>query len=259
MPTLVTDLREALGFHKAILGYALADLRIRFDRTVLGPMWIIVTNFIWVISVGFVVTTLFNQNLADQLPYLTFGVFAWSYIMSVLSESSNTFNAHRDLLLGYRIPIMFCVLRAAVRNGLILSMLTLVAGVIALFFGLLSVMGAIGAVLCVAIYFALSIPVILILGIVGTRFLDLSPLMAILLNILVIVTPIFWNKSILPRDHGLVALNPLTHVIDLYRDTFLYGAASAETYETVLLIALSLWIAAAVLFQIKGHRVRNWL
>jgi homopolymeric O-antigen transport system permease protein len=258
-PALWSDLREALALRSAIVAYALADLRIRFDRTALGPGWLILTNFIWVLSVGFVMTKLFKQSLAEQLPYLTFGVFAWSYIFTVLTESPTVFHAYKQLLLGYRIPLTFCVLRVAVRNVIILMMLTVISFSISMWYGLCSIATLFSVPAVVILYFVLSVPLILVLAIVGTKFVDLDQLIRIVLNILVIVTPIFWHKTMLPQTHPLIILNPIAHTIDLYRDTFLTGSASIGTYGLVLLTTIGLWALAFLLFELKARRVKNWL
>lgn len=256
---LLRDLAEAWGFREGIAKYAWADIRARFDRTVLGPFWVVVTTLMWVFSVGLTMTQLFKQDLATQMPFLAFGVFAWQFVSSTLGEASSTFGSQKTLMGAYPLPKTFFALRVVTRNLIVLSFLTLVAIPLSMYFKLFS-LACIPHIFAVfAVYALIAIPVVLLIGILGARFLDTGPMILIMLNIMIIVTPVFWRKNLLPADHPLVALNPFVPILDLYRDIFLTGGAPMATYEQCLLFALVMWIVASVVFQLTGRKISNWL
>jgi lipopolysaccharide transport system permease protein len=259
VPVLVTDLAEALRYAEAVHKYAWVDIRLRFDRTVLGPFWVVATTLLWVLTVGLVMAELFNQSLVAQLPYLTFGLFAWQYVSTVVLEATGAFTAQKHFLDAHNLPLMFFVLRAVWRNLIVLFLLTAVAMVIALGFGLVrpSVLWHGPAVL--VLYALISVPVVTILACIGSRFLDTAPMVTIFMNIMILVTPIFWRKELLPPDHIVTKLNPLLGIIDLYRDLFLEGGARPATYAKCLLLAGVLWGAAVAVFGLAHTRVRNWI
>jgi lipopolysaccharide transport system permease protein len=258
-PPVLADLAHALGYARAVHKYAWVDIRVRFDRTVLGPFWTVATTLLWVLTVGLVMAQLFNQPLFDQFPYLTFGMFAWQYVSTVVLEATATFTQQKHFLLACNLPLMFFVLRVVWRNLIVLFLLTAVAVLVAAGFGVLrpSVLWHAPAVL--ALYALLSVPVVTILSCIGSRFLDTAPMVTIVMNIMIIITPIFWRKSLLPAGHPVTNLNPLISVIDLYRDLFLAGGAGAATYAACLLLAGALWIAAAVAFALSRAYVRHWV
>jgi lipopolysaccharide transport system permease protein len=255
----LTDLSEALRYAEAVRKYGWVDIRLRFDRTVLGPFWVVATTLLWVLTVGLVMAELFKQSLVEQLPYLTFGVFAWQYVSTVVLEGTSAFTLQKHFLDAYRLPLMFFVLRVVWRNLIVLLILTAVATLVALGFGLLrpSVLWHGPAVL--ALYAFISVPIVTILACVGSRFLDTGPMVTIVMNIMIIVTPIFWRKEVLPPDHIVTKLNPLVGILDLYRDLFLYGGAAPATYAACLLLAGALWVAAMAVFNLSHTRVRNWI
>jgi ABC-type polysaccharide/polyol phosphate export permease len=259
VPALLRDLAEALHYAEAVHKYAWVDIRLRFDRTVLGPFWVVVTTLLWVLTVGLVMAELFQQPLMAQLPYLTFGLFAWQYVSTVVLEATSAFTVQRHFLEAHKLPLTFFVLRAVWRNLIVLVLLTAVAVVMALAFGLVrpSVLWHAPSVL--ALYALISVALVTILACIGSRFLDTVPMVTIVMNIMIMVTPIFWRKDLLPPDHIVTKLNPLISVVDLYRDLFLEGGASAATYAACLLLAGVLWIGAVVVFGLAHARVRNWI
>src|ERR1700761_226604 len=80
----------ALSFKRFNLAAFLAweDIRQRYVRTLLGPIWIILTNAIWFGVIGFVMANLFAQKIEDYLPFLVSGVITWSLIATCIGESS---------------------------------------------------------------------------------------------------------------------------------------------------------------------------
>lgn len=255
----VDDTQAAARLAKAIVLYALADLRVRFDRTVLGPFWILVTTAVWVGTVGVLMAQLFKQPITRELPYLTFGVFGWTFVSSVLIESSSTFSGQKTFLLAYRLPLMFCVLRVATRNFFVLSMLTGVGILVAGGFGLLRVTLFFHVAAVWGVMLFCMVPVVIIVGIAGSRYADTAPLMVIVMNILVMATPIFWRASALAENHPAIRFNPLVPIIDVYRDLFLRGGASAESYLDAIVVGCGLWLVAFCLFELTHKKIRLWL
>jgi lipopolysaccharide transport system permease protein len=186
-------------------------------------------------------------------------MFAWQYISTVVQEATGTFSQQKHFLLACKLPLMFFVLRAVWRNLIVLFLLTAVAVLVTVGFGLLRPSVLWHAPVVLALYALLSVPVVTILACIGSRFLDTAPMVTIVMNIMIIVTPIFWKKSLLPSGHPVTNLNPLISIIDLYRDLFLVGGASAATYTACLLLAGTLWIAAAAVFAVARAHVRHWI
>lgn len=255
---LLHDLAETWGYRDVIAKYAWVDIRSRFDRTVLGPFWVVVTTLLWVFTVGLVMAQLFKQDLTKQLPYLAFGVFAWQFVSTVIMEASAAFVSQKQFMGAYRLPVGFFALRVVVRNIIVLSFLTTVAIPVALYFDLLVPSAFLHIVLVFAVYALIAVPLVLVLGFVGARFLDTAPLLTILINIMMLVTPVFWEKKLLPPDHPLALYNPLVPVLEIYRDIFLVGGAPVEPYLACLKLAVILWILAFIAFGMVGRRVNHW-
>lgn len=259
MPALLADARDGIRYGDAIRRYAWVDIRLRFDRTVLGPLWVVVTSLAWVFSVGLVMSELFGQSLAENLPYLAFSVFSWQYISASIMEGATAFVGQKHFVGAYNLPLTFFVFRTVVRNALILGMLTLISLVVAVAFGTFHLSAIPNTISVLLVFILISVPLTVILACLGARFLDLPPALMIVMNIMILVTPIFWQKNLLPADHPLVVLNPFVPILDLYRDTFLHGAPAPRTYLVCLGIFLVLTIIATVIYQVTRLRIRTWL
>src|SRR5207248_5929330 len=107
------------------------DIRIRYIRTLLGPLWITVSMAASVFALGLVFSNIFNTNLADYLPYLTAGLLIWGLISGVLLEAAPTFSNAEVIILSVSAPYSMHVYRSVLRQIIIFGHNVLVyAGVI---------------------------------------------------------------------------------------------------------------------------------
>ena len=60
------------------------DVRLRYRRTTLGPLWITVGLAATVSSVGLLYGSLFGNRLSDYLPYFATGLVVWAFIASAI-------------------------------------------------------------------------------------------------------------------------------------------------------------------------------
>jgi ABC-type polysaccharide/polyol phosphate export permease len=89
-----------------------------------------------------------------------------------------------------------------------------------------------------------------LLGALGALIRDVRELVSIVLLVGMFVTPIFYGDSDAPRLlRPLVAINPLAHLIRLYRAALLGGDVSQT------LVSLAIFALIAVAAPLVGYRV----
>ena len=74
------------------------DVKLRYRRSVLGPLWLTISMAALASSMAFVWSTLFGMELGELFPYLTCGLIIWNYVSSSILESCNTFIAHTSVI-----------------------------------------------------------------------------------------------------------------------------------------------------------------
>src|SRR5262249_28376185 len=63
------------------------DVKRRYQRTTIGPFWTSLSLAAYVIGVGAVGSGLWNQNVADYLPFLVSGMIVWTLVSTSVTES----------------------------------------------------------------------------------------------------------------------------------------------------------------------------
>ncbi|MDH3288406.1 MAG: ABC transporter permease [Betaproteobacteria bacterium] len=245
-----THLWALLGWH---------DIRQRYRRSVLGPFWLTISSAIMVGTMGILYAKLFNQDIARYMPYLAIGLIVWQFIATVINESCTVFTKSDKMIKQIRLPLMTHVCRMLWRNVLIFAHNAVIIVVVTLFFlnvslagALLSVVGLVGLILnCIWVG--------LLIGVLCTRFRDVPPIVASLVQIAFFLTPILWYPELLGNRIALVKANPFFHAIEAIRGPII-GTAS---YMDSLLFLYALFLVGAPLtllfFARYRPRVPYWL
>ena len=214
------------------------------------------------IALGILYAGLFENNLSVQLPNILVGFIIWGFIAGCISEGSEVFIANVGLITHLPSPLSVHVYRLLWRQTLFfLHNLVVYAIMLIVFpqhlhwtdlsaipaFGLLVVNGA-----WVALFF----------GIFTTRFRDLSPIVASIVQLAFFLTPIVWiyqdflnspNPAVAARAR-LAELNPFLHFLELLRRPMLGQDQHVRYWVVVLVITVVGW--AATLFVLRRYRSR---
>lgn len=227
--------------------FAVHDIKQRFRRSTLGPLWLTLTMGIMIAALGFVFSQLFKQALDEFLPYLAVGLIFWGLLTSVINEGCNSFIAGEGYIRNVPMPISVHFYRMYARNLIIWAHnMVIYILVIALFppqWSWNMLLFIPGFVLLLAnlawMGFAASI--------LSTRFRDIPQVISNLLQVVFFVTPIFWSAKTLPDRTAFIEFNIFYHLLQIVRAPLLGEVPS-----------LLSWVAASALV-ILGLPVTAWL
>ena len=113
------DLIDGLMRYEAWLYFAFNDLRIRFRRSMLGPIWITLSMAIMIGTMAFVFSTLYNQDINKTLTYIATGLIFWSLLTSCITEGSSAFIDNGNYISNVQSPLSVYLYRVIARNFLI--------------------------------------------------------------------------------------------------------------------------------------------
>jgi ABC-2 type transport system permease protein len=101
-------------------------------------------------------------------------------------------------------------------------------------------------------------------GILATRYRDIGPLLAALVQLLFFMTPIIWNAETLQRQGAgqwtkIIELNPLLHYLDILRAPLLGAHQEPRHWVVVIVLTVLGWCAAALALRQYRARVPYWV
>ncbi len=253
------ELLQAFKSWRLWTRFARDDLRARFRRSWVGPLWLVLTTAIFVAALGFVYGSLFQLDIRTYLPFVAVGLVVWGFISAIAAEGVMTFVESETFIRQMRINPFVYVLRVVWRNTLVLGhhMAVALAVVLALAFPEphLLLLAALGGVLLLL----QAVWVVPLLGLIGARFRDLQPIIANLLQVMFFVTPILWSPSLLGERRWVADYNPLHSLISVVREPLLGSVPDPGTYLVVVVMTAFGFLLTMILFGRLKARLVYWL
>lgn len=199
------------------------EIRGRYKNSILGVMW----SFLNPLLQLAVYSIIFGALLAGGDPtyhiYICVALIPWTYFTTAITQSSFTIIGNADIIKKVYFPreiLPISVVTSGAVNFVISTLMIL-------FFVLLSGIGLSWYLLLYPVI--LLVQYVLLLGIgfivssITVYFRDLEHIIGIILLAAFYGTPIVYKLEQLPVYlQGVMKLNPMTHIINAYRDIFYY-------------------------------------
>lgn len=230
------------------------DFQGRYAGSILGFVWSFIQPLWLLVLFTFVFATVMKISLVgertDNFGFFLFaGLLPWMAIQEGITRSSTAITDNAQLVNKLRFPseiLIAAVVLAALLHELI---------AMAIFLGVLAVLGEFSPVASPVLLIALGLQVMLTVGLglllaaVNVFFRDVAQLLGMVTTGWFYLTPIVYPLSLVPEQYQpLIELNPLTPLVGIYRQALLgdalawpSGVPALAAFATVVLVA-GVWV-----------------
>ncbi|MCW2516357.1 MAG: sugar transporter permease [Mycobacterium sp.] len=258
------DLASGFGKRELWLHLGWQDIKQRYRRSVLGPIWITIATGTMAVALGGLYSTLFHLPLAEHLPYVTLGLIIWNLINASILEGADVFVANEGLIKQLPTPLSVHVYRLVWRQIILFAHNIIIFVIIAIIFPQPWKWTDLAFIPALALIALNCVWVALCFGILATRYRDISPLLFSLVQLLFYVTPIIWNDETL-RQQGagtwakVIEFNPLLHYVDIVRAPLLGADQEMRHWVVVIVLTIVGWTVTAFAMRQYRGRVAYWV
>lgn len=253
------DLRDGLGQAWRWHALAWSDIRRRFSRAILGPLWLTLNILLPTLALDVLFSTALGQGRQDYLAYVAFGLVLWQFVHAIVVEGCTMFVVASEVIRNAPLPLSLHAARMVWRNVIILGHNLVVVG---LFLALLGKLTMPHWSILPALMLGLTMAgaLALLLGMANTRFRDLAPLASNAMQLLFFVTPVFWYPHLIFGGHENLALfNPVAPFIEMVRAPLLGTPAPPAIWAIALAVAALTVVSALVAFVAVRRRLVFWV
>jgi lipopolysaccharide transport system permease protein len=255
----IIDLVEAFRLRHIWGNLALFEIRSRYKRTKLGPLWITLSTLVLLVAMGPLYAKLFNKEVGEYYLYIACGFVFWNYLTTNISENAKGFHEAQGMLLSYGFPVSLYIYKTIFRNIIImLHNVVIVVLAIVVFsehFGIFSLVFFAGYVLAVLNLFFIGI----VVAFVSTRYRDIEQIINSLLTVMFFLTPVLWDAKVLGDKYYLLYFNPFFSFVDVLRTPLV---SNEIPYYSLLSLTLMLLIFVPFATYLLGrfkNRVALWV
>lgn len=239
------DAREIWRYRELLYFFTWRDLKIRYRQTAIGVMWAVFQPLMTM-----VVFSIFFGKLAkipsDGVPYPIFvytGLLFWQLFSGALTETSSTLIGNQAIITKVYFPRLILPLSAVITKFIDFAIAALILAGMMVYYGYVPRLSGFAILpLLLALTFMIAVGTGLFLAALNVKYRDVRHALPFFIQILLFITPVIYPASIAGKYSRLLALNPMTGVIQAAR-----AALLGTTPINWLLLAISGIVCFAIL------------
>lgn len=255
---LLEDIVKGLGRRKLWKRLAILELKTRYQGAYLGAFWILLALIIKVTALSVIYSMVLEKDFKSYVMFLALGVLTWNFIAACLVTSVMVFKKASHFMLQMEMPHSVFIFQNTYREVISLLLYQLFAVPLVLFISGFDVVtltwlwALLGYVLIILNGFFVS----MWLGWAGIRFPDVQPMMASVVLILFLITPVLWPPPEQFADSLYFQLNPFYHLLELIRAPILHNTVPVlSIYVALGALVVNVLVCCLVYPKVKDKLV----
>lgn len=219
------NLKELWPYRELLASFVKRDIQVRYRQTVVGGLWAIVQPFSTMVVFSF-----FFGHLAGisggGVPYPIFsyaGLLLWTYFTGALTTASASMVASSGLITKVYFPRIIIPIAATMTGLLDYLVASIILVGLMIFYRIMPTAMIVLVPVTVFLTWLLAMGMSFWLSAVNVKYRDVGYILPFFIQLMLFVTPVIYPSSIAPNFKFLLALNPMTGIIDAHRAMILGG------------------------------------
>ena len=238
-------------YKELIKNLVISDLKTKYSSSVLGFAWSMLNPLLMMLVLYFVFSNVFKMTQEHFALYLLIGITGWRFFAFGTSIAMSSIVGKASLVTKIFIPREILTL-SVVLSALISSLLEfLVLIPLMIIFGVIPSLTILLFPLLHILFFPIIYGIALGLASLYVYYRDLNQIWEVLLQIGFFLSPIVYPLSLIPEKYKFYyMLNPVTRLIEMYRDVLLVGKIpSLMDFGLVIMFGIVLFISGSWIFR----------
>ncbi|WP_102267685.1 ABC transporter permease [Massilicoli timonensis] len=248
-------IKELYAYRELLKSNIKKEIRGKYKGSFLGVLWSFINPLLSVLVYAIVFPYLMRSTVDNYLVYLITGVIPWTFFTTVMSQGMASIKVNAGIIKKVYFPreiLPLSVVSAGIINFFISCVIILVfCAIFAVGFSwhllLLPIAALLQFLICLGLTLAFSA--------INIYIKDMEYIINFVINMLFYGTPILYELSGFSTQVPafllwLVKINPFTHLMQIYRDIFMYHQLTdIWSWAYVALIALVCLVLGLFIFK----------
>lgn len=227
------------------------EIRGKYKGSFLGVLWSFLNPLLQVAVYAIVFPYIMRVKTDNYLVFLIIGIIPWTFFTTVINQGMITVRLNEGIIKKVYFPREILPISVAT-SGLINFLISCIIIVVFCIFGgvgvswhliLLPIIFILQYILTLGLAFGLSA--------INVYIKDTEYIILFLINMLFYATPILYPATLFPEKiRWALYINPMTQIIDCYRDIFLYHQVPAlSSLLYLVFIAVIVFFVGLAIFR----------
>lgn len=255
----IKDLVGGLIDYKIWTMLAWLEIKQRYRRSVIGPLWLTLSTGIMVVAMGPIYGHMFKQNLDIYFLYLATSIVSWQFISAIINESCIGFTSvegyikqgglkysifiykivYKNIIIFIHNSIIIIILMIIYKNSISLSIFLTIIGLL-----IVSING---------VWLAM------IIAIACSRYRDINQVVGSIVGVAFFITPIMWYPKMLGSNDWIIYINPLFYFIEIIREPIMGGEINLIYYLISFCIFIIGFSVMIFIMNKSYKRIAYWI
>ena len=232
--------KEIYNYRELLKTNVKKEIRGRYKNSFLGVLWSFLNPLLQIAVYAIVFPLILRNTQPNYVVFLCAGLIPWTFFSTAINRSAFTLIENGNLLKKVYFPRAILPISVVTSEAVnfIISTIIIIAFVIA---------GGIPLTKYILVYpLIFLVQYILVLGIsfivssITVYFRDLQHLIGVALQLLFYATPIVYASNTIPEEFAwILELNPMTYIIDGYRNIF-YNCTIPDIKGLLIVLVISI-------------------
>ena len=225
------------------------EVRSKYKNSFLGVLWSFLNPLLQIVVYAIIFSLILKNKQEHYAIFLCCGLIPWTFFSASINKSAFTIIENGNIIKKVYFPreiIPISVVTAETINFLISTLIILV----------FVVCGGMGISKYILFYpiiliaqYLVILSISLIISSICVYFRDLQHFIGIVLQLLFYAAPIVYSQNTIPEEYQwILKFNPMTYIINAYRDIFYYQ--NSIEIKPILLLIIGSIIACIIGYMI---------
>lgn len=227
------------------------DIGGKYKHSFLGVLWSFVNPLLQIIVYAIVFPLIMRNNIEYYVVFMVCGLIPWNYFSTVINRSSFTMIENGNIIKKVYFPREILPLSVVTSETVTFLISSIIIVAFTIGYGLGITINIVFYPILLVIQFILLLGISLFVSSITVYFRDLQHFIGVLLQLFFYATPIVYSIDAIPENFTWIfKFNPMTYIIEGYRDIFYYQTTpEMGSLLIVLVIGILLCITGYLLFN----------
>lgn len=245
------NIRKEHHYWEMIWMLARTDLKMRYQGSILGAIWVFLKPFCIFLVMNFVFSHIFFKDTPNYSIRLLMGIILWSFFAEATTVGLNSMLSKSHILKKIYIPKWTIVVSSTVHSGIAFLFNLVILFLFVFLYYRLS--PGIPELLMFLVYilliYGLSLAISFITAPLLVRFRDLNQIWEVLLQFLFYASPIIYPITALPANvQSIVYLDPMTLLIEHSRSALIDNAIARTDHLLIFTVLFLIFFMFSLWF-----------
>lgn len=242
--------KELYNYRELLKTSIQKEIRGKYKKSFLGIFWSFLNPLLQLAVYAFIFPMILKNEQDNYIMFLFVALIPWTFFTTAVNQGTDVVVQNGNIVKKVYFPRTILPISVVTSAAINFMISTIIVIIFAIFTGLGISKYILFYPLVLLIQYLVTLGIVLMLSSITVYLRDLQHIIGVVIQVLFYATPIVYAPSSIPQQFSFIlTLNPMSHVINAYRDIFYYQQMpNLQSLLIVLLVGVVLCVLGYMIF-----------